>query len=171
MTKWTKDVRDTAKGLYERAMLDKYPQQWEPPVHRIERAEMFLQTAALIAQRGTCLRLSVGAIAVVGDRICSMGYVGAPSGQPHCLETGCLVIENHCVRTVHAEANVICWASYEGISLADAVMYTTHAPCLSCSKLIVNAGFSGVVYREDYGDGFGIALLHDLEVEVEKYGA
>lgn len=171
MPRWTKEVREQAEHLYEEAVGLKYPSQPWPPSQRIERGEMFLQIAALIAQRGTCLRLSVGAIAVLGDRICSMGYVGAPSGQPHCLEVGCLVIENHCIRTVHAEANVISWAANEGISLADSVLYTTHAPCLGCSKLIVNAGFAAVVYREDYGDGSGIQLLHDLEVEVEKYAA
>ena len=40
--------------------------------------------AKIIAQRGTCSRLQVGAIISRGGRVISTGYNGAPSGLPHC---------------------------------------------------------------------------------------
>jgi dCMP deaminase len=102
--------------------------------------------ARLVSQRGTCPRASVGAIAVYEGRIIASGYVGAPVGQPHCVDVGCEMENNHCVRTVHGEANVIAWAAREGTSLEGATLYTTMAPCYVCAKLLVNEG-EGVIHR------------------------
>ena len=50
----------------------------------------FMDIAYLVAERSTCLRRRVGAVAVLDRRILATGYNGAPSGVPHCLEAGCL---------------------------------------------------------------------------------
>ena len=51
---------------------------------------------------------------------------------------------------VHAEQNAICQAAYHGISLAGATLYVTISPCLTCAKMIINAGLEEVVYEHDY---------------------
>lgn len=132
---------------------------------------MFLQIAHIVSKRGTCNRLNVGAIAVVGDHIASSGYVGAPSGQDHCTEVECEIGNGEgCIRTVHAEANVIAWAAAAGIALYSGILYSTHSPCLDCAKLIINAGFYKVVFRRKYRDLRGIDLLLQMGVEVSHDG-
>ena len=67
----------------------------------------FGNLATIVASRSTCTRKQVGAVIVRDKNILSTGYNGSIIGQPHCSEAGCLVENNHCVRTVHAEANAI----------------------------------------------------------------
>lgn len=52
--------------------------------HRLSRDEMLMGMASLVAQRGTCSRLQVGAVFARNGRVISMGYNGAPAGLPHC---------------------------------------------------------------------------------------
>jgi dCMP deaminase len=135
---------------------------------RISRVRLFLSIAHLFGQRSTCPRAQVGAIAVWRGRIIASGYVGAVSGQPHCAESGCDMQDGHCVRTVHAEANVVAWAARAGVSLNGATLYCTHGPCLNCAKLLINAGIVTVVYREKPKPswGEGLKLLESSLVEV-----
>ena len=57
---------------------------------RMAWPDYFMSIAHLVAERSTCLRRKVGAIAVKDKRILATGYNGAPSKIRHCLETGCL---------------------------------------------------------------------------------
>jgi dCMP deaminase len=50
----------------------------------------------------------------------------------------------------HGEENAIVQASYHGVSLKDATIYSTFAPCLMCAKMIINSGIREVVYNLDY---------------------
>ncbi len=59
---------------------------------------------------------------------------------------------DHCVRTVHAEANAIAQAARNGVAIADASIYITASPCWSCFKLIVNSGIVKVCYGDFYRD-------------------
>lgn len=120
-----------------------------------------MQTAQLISQRGTCSRLSVGAVLARDGRILSTGYNGAPSGLPHCdhMTTGMDTWSEGCVRAVHAEVNALAFAAKHGVRVEGSVLYTTHSPCLNCANLIVNTGVNKVVYRELYKDDIGLALL------------
>lgn len=132
---------------------------------RITRAELFRELVLSIAKRSTCTRKSVGAVIVKDGRVLSMGYNGSPSGMPHCIDEGCLLgPEGGCIRTQHAEANAIAWAAREGISLMGATLWVTDSPCLSCAKLIVNAGIVEVVYLQRYRDESGIRLLNDARI-------
>jgi len=83
----------------------------------------FIQIAIAVAARSTCKRASVGAVITRHNWILSTGYNGAPAGAPHCLEVGCIVKNDHCVRAVHAEINAINHAKELSISLADATLY------------------------------------------------
>jgi len=104
--------------------------------------------AKLVSKRSTCLRRNIGAVLVKDKRIIATGYNGAPTGIRHCEDTGCLREklgiksgERHeLCRGLHAEQNVIIQAAYYGVSTKDTVLYSTHKPCIICSKMIINAG-------------------------------
>ena len=127
---------------------------------RLPWPQYFMQITYLVAQRSTCLRRKVGALAVKERRILATGYNGAPAGIPHCLDTGCLRQqlgipsgERHeiCIG-LHAEQNVIIQAAVHGISLKGSEIYCTHQPCLICTKMLINCGVSAVYYANEYPD-------------------
>ena len=102
--------------------------------------EYFMGIALQVARRSTCSRAHVGAVIVRDRRILTTGYNGAPSGLSHCDDVGHLLVDGHCVRTIHAEQNAIVQAGYLGVSVRGSILYVTHQPCLTCAKLIINAG-------------------------------
>jgi dCMP deaminase len=137
---------------------------------RASRPELFMGVAELYARRSSCLRANVGAVAIREGRIVATGYVGAPSGMPHCLDIGCEIgPDGGCTRSVHAEANLVAWSARTGTPLQDTTIYCTHAPCYACAKLLGNSGIVGFVYVFDYRDLKGIRLLGDLDVEVDRF--
>jgi len=132
----------------------------ESPDPRLSWDEYFMSITRLVAQRATCLRRKVGAILVRDKRIISTGYNGAPSRISHCLEVGCLREargvpsgERHeLCRGLHAEQNAIIQAALHGVSTQGSTIYVTHQPCLTCAKMIINAGIERVVYAGNYPD-------------------
>jgi dCMP deaminase len=120
------------------------------------------------ATRSTCPRKSVGALVVRDKAILATGYNGSIRGLPHCTEVGCLMENEHCVRTVHAEANALLQAARHGVSIDKADIYVTASPCWDCFKLIANAGIARVLYGEfyrderitEYAQEAGIELVH-----------
>ena len=122
--------------------------------------EYFIQVAELVSSRSTCLRRKVGAVLVKERRILATGYNGAPSGLPHCDETGCLrqtlgVMsgEKHeLCRGLHAEQNVLLQAALHGIGVKNSLLYLTCTPCSICAKMIINAGIKEIIYKESYPD-------------------
>lgn len=132
---------------------------------RISRDQMLMEMAITASKRSTCNRKHVGAIIAVEGRPVSVGYAGAPSGMPHCLDIGCLPgPDGGCIRTQHAEANAIAWAARKGIPTERAELYTTVSPCLACAKLIINAGVRHVWYLEQYRKTDGLELLTRAEI-------
>lgn len=125
---------------------------------RISRDDMLMQIAQVVAKRGTCNRLQVGAVIALDGRIISTGYAGAPAGLPHCSPETCNV-DNPCTRTVHAEAGAIAYAARSGIKVQGATLYCTHCPCIDCSKLIINSGILNVYYATPYRKTEGLELL------------
>ena len=134
----------------------------------------FIGIADRVAERSTCLRRKVGAVAVKDKRIIGTGYNGAPSGMRHCAEVGCLRQElgipsgqrHEICRAVHAEQNVIIEAARFGISLLGAELYCTTLPCLICAKMLINCGAKRVFYREEYSDPMTIAMFNAAGVEL-----
>lgn len=114
-----------------------------------------MEIAKVAATRATCDRKHVGAVIVRDKAILSTGYNGAPRGMEHCDEVGHEIVDGHCVRTVHGEANAIAQAARNGVSVSGATIYTTASPCYDCFKLIVNAGIVRVVYGEFYMSRYG----------------
>lgn len=103
-----------------------------------------------LSSRGTCDRAYVGCVITKDNRVISTGYNGSLPGQPHCNEKGHLLVNNHCVRTTHAEMNALMFAAKEGISLKNSEIYITHSPCVLCTKLIIMSGIKKIYYNKEY---------------------
>lgn len=130
---------------------------------RPTKDEYFMLLANLVSLRGTCPRLKVGAIAVKDGYILASGYNGAPSKMDHCIDVGCLMVDGHCHRVVHAEQNVVSMAARKGISLEGATLYVTHFPCDTCLKILINAGIKEIVYGKMYKNEVTEVLLKEAE--------
>jgi len=117
----------------------------------------------------TCNRRKVGAIITINDRIISTGTNGSVSGLPHCDEDGCLIEDNHCVRTVHAEINAILNCANLGISLKDSILYSTDFPCFRCISAIGNSVIKSVVYFRDYKDKYNKKILSGISHRINFY--
>ena len=133
--------------------------------------EYFLNVAEQVATRSTCDRKHVGAVIVRDKTILSTGYNGSLRGAPHCDELGHDMENGHCVRTVHAEANAVAQAAKNGVRLADADIYVTASPCLTCFKLVANAGIQTVYYKEFYRDDRITGYAQQANVKLVFMGA
>lgn len=139
--------------------------------------EYFMEMTKLTAKRSTCLRRQVGAVLVKDTRVIATGYNGAPSGVTHCEVTGCLRQklnvpsgERHeLCRGLHGEQNAIIQAALHGVSTEGATIYCTTKPCSICTKMIINAKISRIVYEEHYDDALADELLKDTDIRVLKF--
>jgi dCMP deaminase len=144
-------------------------------VTRPDIDEYFLKIASVAAERSTCHRHHVGAVAVKGKHILSTGYNGAPAGLKSCFELGCLRDEmkipsgtrHEICRGIHAEQNVIIQASLHGVSLDGATVYATHTPCILCAKMLVNARIKRFVTFGKYADDSFAELFNEAGIEFE----
>jgi len=135
-----------------------------------------MSIAKLVASRSTCMRRSVGAVLVKGKRILATGYNGAPTGIGHCKEVGCLREslevnsgERHeLCRGLHAEQNVIIQAAYHGVMTKNTIIYSTHKPCIICTKMLINAGIKKIIYSEGYPDLLADKMLSEANIELVR---
>lgn len=129
--------------------------------------EYFMAIAHQVSSRSTCDRKKVGAVLVRDRMILSTGYNGSIRSLPHCDDIGHLVENDHCVRTVHAEANAIAQAARNGVATNNSEIYVTASPCWTCFKLLANAGVSKIFYEEFYKDDriFEAARLANIEMK------
>ena len=137
--------------------------------------EYCLKIASVVAERSTCLRHHMGAIAVRDKHILTTGYNGAPAGAKDCLELGCLRNEQgiesgtrtEICRAIHAEQNVIIQAGLHGVSLEGSTVYCTHTPCVLCAKMLVNAKIARFVSFGKYNDDRFIEIFREAGIKVE----
>ncbi len=142
---------------------------------RPETDEYFLKIASVVAERSTCHRHHVGAVAVRNKHILATGYNGAASGLKDCLELGCLRDElnipsgtrHEICRGIHAEQNVIIQASLHGVSLEGSTIYCTHTPCILCAKMLVNAKIRRYISFGQYNDDKFIDLFKEAGIAVD----
>ncbi len=142
---------------------------------RPDSDEYFLKIASVVAERSTCRRHHVGAVAVRNKHILATGYNGAPSGVKDCLELGCLRDEmnipsgtrQEICRGIHAEQNVIIQATLHGVSLEGSTIYATHTPCNLCAKMLVNAKIKRFVSFSRYDDNAFVDLFKEAVIEVD----
>lgn len=135
---------------------------------RISKENYYLDIAQTVAERSTCMRKKYGAIIVKNDVIISTGYNGSPRGRKNCNELQFCMREKlqiprgeryEMCRSVHAEANAIIAAPRD--QMLGATLYmacvdpqndtlVSHtSSCMMCKKLVINAGISFVVVRDD----------------------
>ena len=119
---------------------------------RVSWEEYFMNIAREVATRSTCNRKHVGAVIVREKTILSTGYNGSIRGLAHCDDVGHEMVNTHCVRTIHAEANAIVQSARHGVRLEDSEIYVTASPCYDCFKLIANAGINKIYFGEFYRD-------------------
>lgn len=112
----------------------------------------FLKVAMLVSERATCPRMHVGCVLVKDKQILSTGYNGSIPGDDHCDDVGCLVVDNHCVRTIHAEMNALLQCASHGVNTKGATAYVTNMPCTNCSKALIAAGIKEIVIFSKYHD-------------------
>lgn len=136
---------------------------------RISWEQYFMAQSHLIAQRSTCTRLMVGALIVRDNRIIASGYNGSVADGTHCIDEGCYIVDNHCIRTVHAEANALLQCARYGIPTENTEIYVTHYPCVHCCKQLIQAGIKKVYYANDYRNHeLAITLFKESNVKTEK---
>lgn len=137
---------------------------------RIDKQNYYLDIAATVLERSTCMRRCYGAIIVQNDEIVSSGYNGAPRGRKNCGDLGYCAREAMNIpsgqryelcRSVHAEANAI--ISAQRSDMIGAVLYLAGREmktgkiidypesCSMCRRLIINAGIETVVTRDSAG--------------------
>ncbi len=151
--------------------------------------DTLMAIATLWEERSTCSRNHVGAVIAKDGRTISTGYNGAPAGMDHCIHASMVSgsgqgwsrprvspvptlavsgSDRGCREAIHAEANAIAYAARHGVALVGATVYTTLSPCYDCSKLIIAAGLTRVVFNRSYRDPAGIDLLRRAGIQVDK---
>ncbi len=124
--------------------------------------DYFMEVANAISKRATCDRGKSGCVIAKDRQLIVSGYVGSPTGFPHCDEAGHQIkkvthedgeVTEHCMRTVHAEQNAICQAAKIGVSISGATIYTRMTPCRTCAMLLINCGITRVVCERKYHQG------------------
>ena len=129
-----------------------------------ELDKRYLRMAAIWAENSYCKRRQVGALIVKDQMIISDGYNGTPSG----FENVCEDEQNVTLPYVlHAEANAITKVAASSNSSKGATIYVTSAPCIECSKLIIQSGIVRVVYSEKYRTEEGCDLLKKANIQVD----
>ncbi len=146
-------------------------------INRPSWDEYFISIAKLVSTRSTCLRRKVGAILVKDKKILTTGYNGAPSNIEHCKTAGCIREklkvpsgERHeLCRGLHAEQNALLQAALHGVSVKDAILYSTTHPCIICAKMIINAGIKEVVIAGEYPDKMSRDFLKEAGVKIRVH--
>jgi dCMP deaminase len=148
----------------------------------------FMDTAQRFAQLSSAIRLKVGAVVVMENRIISIGYNGMPAGWTNECEHKIYCEDgdykeqllpkqanqwiNYKLKTkdevIHAEANAISKLARDGERAAGATMFCTHAPCIQCAKIIYGAGINTFYYRNTYRDNDGLEFLKKCNIEVKQ---
>ena len=132
--------------------------------------DYFMTIARIVSTRATCDRLHAGAVLVKNKRIVSTGYNGSPPNLPHCDDSGHLLEEGHCVRTIHAEHNAILQAAViGGSSTQGTTLYTMYSPCIHCAKYVVAAGIKRIVVGKVYRNEAIKEYLEKAGVQFDLY--
>lgn len=181
-------VNDMAKVTIENAgtkdeldeKLNRFLQSWmkklQPP--RPSWDQYFMQIARVVSSRSNCIKRKVAAIVVKDLRIISTGYNGTPRGVKNCNEGGCPRCNSFAASGTkldectcsHGEENAIVQSSYHGVSLKNSTIYTTFSPCMTCAKMIINAGITEVIYNVDYPLAEAAAsMLEEAGIELRQF--
>lgn len=142
------------------------------------RDKLFMSVAGLMAQQSKCIRVQVGAVITINDRIISTGWNGTPSGYRNCcdwalydqpdIETAKSNHQSFSILEIHAEANAIAHAARNGVKLDGATIYTNWSPCFQCAKLIIAAGIKRLVFKTLYDRENSLVFLSNCGIIVTQ---
>lgn len=140
--------------------------------------EYFANLAQQVSSRTTCVRRAVGAVIVKDNRILATGYNGVPEGMEHCGKVGCLRERlgvpsgerQEICRGLHAEQNAIIQAARYGIDISGAKIYITTQPCITCAKMLINAGITEIIYANPYPDELSLGMLEEAGIPYRVIG-
>ena len=107
-------------------------------MERIPWDQYFMGQSVLLSLRSTCT-VNCRSNHCSRQTNYAGGYNGSVSGGTHCIDEGCYVVDNHCVRTIHAEMNAILQCAKFGVPTEGAEIYVTHFPC--------------AMYKDDFTSG------------------
>jgi dCMP deaminase len=135
---------------------------------RADWDQYFMDVAKVVSSRSTCDRKFVGAVIVRDKTILSTGYNGSIRKLEHCDQVGHMMENDHCVATVHAEANAILQAAKNGVAIDGGTMYITASPCWPCFKLMANSGVKRICFGEFYRDERIFEIAKKAGIELVK---
>jgi dCMP deaminase len=136
----------------------------------------FIRLAELASTRSNCMKRPIGAIIVKDHRIVATGYNGTPYGTINCCEGGCERCNSGAregtkldlCACVHAEANAILHAGR--LASVGGTLYTSTFPCLACSKTVIQAGITRIVYHKSYDNSeISQHMLNQAGIEVVQH--
>ncbi len=130
--------------------------------------EYFMKLAMLASERATCPRMHCGCVLVREREVVATGYNGSIPGDDHCEDVGCLVVDNHCVRTNHAEMNALTQAARKGHQMEGATAYVTNMPCTTCAKALIAAGIKRVVVCTDYHSTLATDFFAKGKIKIDR---
>jgi len=144
--------------------------------NRLPWPEYFMRIAHMVAERSTCLRRKVGAVAVKDKRMLATGYNGVPAGISHCLDVGCLREKlgipsgqrHELCRGLHAEQNVIIQAATYGVNISGSDIFCTTQPCLICTKMLINCGVKNIYFAQGYPDELSQDMIREAGIHFEQ---
>jgi dCMP deaminase len=143
-------------------------EHFDPAGHRLSWDDYFLKVAMLVSERATCPRMHCGCVLVRDKQILSTGYNGSMPGEGHCEDVGCWIVDNHCIRTIHAEMNAILQCSSHGVNTYGAIAYVTNMPCTNCAKALITAGIKEVVIFSDYHETLAEQFFEKSGVKLKR---
>jgi len=133
--------------------------------------EFWFTLALFYSTRGTCDRLRTATLIVdKNNRLVGAGYNGSLPGHPHCDEVGHLMVEGHCLRTLHAEVNAILHSVGD---LEGATVYSLGTPCIDCVKKLLSKKVKRIVFatvydNKDRGGEYIFELAKTSGVELQR---
>jgi deoxycytidylate deaminase len=110
--------------------------------------------------------LKIGGAAAMVDALIRRADDAAPKGYG-CLSDAAIMELTEYGRVVHAEMCAICDAARLGRSVKGAILFCTTFPCHNCTKHLLAAGISRVIYMEPYPKSKA-KVLHENEIEIER---
>lgn len=134
-------------------------------IKQLRYDKAYLRMAKTWSDLSHCGRKQVGAIIVKNGMIISDGFNGTPSGFDNCCENESG--DTHWY-VLHAEANAILKVAKSTHNCEGSTLYLTLSPCKDCSKLVVQAGISRVVFIKKYKDDSGIQFLQTAGIEITQ---
>lgn len=147
---------------------------------------IFMYCAKAISGFSKCVSRQVGCVIVKDRGIISAGVNGTPPGFINCNEKFPNGINcRHATRghhdwsnihEIHAEQNAIARAAKSGVDTSNSTVYCTLKPCMHCTKLLIAAGITHIIYEEEYfrNDDEQIdKLLNECNIKInsiDEYG-